>query len=317
MISVVPAEGPLLDRVLDARCQRPHNGLSPRACGIWHAAQMKTTWGQQRQRTVALTDGHEILASAEQYDLTGVFDGRTVRICGIGSVQSDPRHTRELVDRLITAAARAGAAIAILFSDTALDDEIGGAFEAIRFTDVTLNVAQSPRHGAPMTMVRGGDERDLAAIAAMGRARAEPFRFHLDRDVDFVQYAITSKRLLAGLGAANARQLHFFIAEEGITAAAYVVLSVVGTCWTLEECGDRDVSGARLGALLQALIAREPIERTPTIRGWLPPGFMPPQVTIVSATPSAESIRVRVLEPSKIIRRLSSDDVLFWRNDLI
>jgi hypothetical protein len=51
-----------------------------------------------------------------------------------------------------------------------------------------------------MTMVRGGEERDLAAIVAMGRVRAEPFRFHLDRDVDFVQYAITSKRLLAGLG---------------------------------------------------------------------------------------------------------------------
>jgi hypothetical protein len=32
-----------------------------------HAAQMKATWGWQRQRTFALTDHHEILASAEQY----------------------------------------------------------------------------------------------------------------------------------------------------------------------------------------------------------------------------------------------------------
>jgi len=39
-----------------------------------------------------------------------------------------------------------------------------------------------------MTMVRGDEERDLAAIAAMGRVRAESFRFHLDRDVDFVQH---------------------------------------------------------------------------------------------------------------------------------
>jgi hypothetical protein len=178
-------------------------------------------------------------------------------------------------------------------------------------------VNQSARHGAPMTMVRGGEERDLAAIVAMGRARAAPFRFHLDRDVDFVQYAITSRRLLAGLGPANARQLHFFIAEEGITAAAYVILSVVGACWTLEECGDRDVSGARVGALLQALIAREPIERRPTIRGWLPHGFLPPQLTIVSATPSAETISVGLLDPSRIVPRLSSDDVLFWRNDFL
>jgi hypothetical protein len=126
----------------------------------------------------------------------------------------------------------------------------------------------------------------------------------------------TWKRLLAGLGTANARQLHFFIAEEGITAAAYVVLTVVGASWTLEECGDRDVSGARVGALLQALIAREPMEQRPTIRGWLPAGFMPPQVTIASAMPSAETIRVRVLDPSTMVSRLSADDVLFWRNDV-
>lgn len=317
MISILAAVGPLLDRVIDARCQSPHNDLSSRACRILHAAQMKTTWGRRRQRTFALTDDQEILASAEQYDLTGMFDGRAVRICAIGSVQSDARYARQLVDRLIDNAAREGAAIAVLFSDTAIDHEVEAAFESIRFTDVTLSVAQSPRHGAPMTMVRGGEERDLAAIVAMGRVRAEPFRFHLDRDVDFVQYAITSKRLLAGLGSANARQLHFFIAEEGITAAAYVILSVVGACWTLEECGDRDVSGARVGALLQALIAREPTERRPTIRGWLPAGFMPPQVTIASATPSAETVRVRVLDPSMMVRRLSSDDVLFWRNDLL
>ncbi len=315
MISVVAAEGPLLDHVLNARS--PHNGLSSRACGILHAAQMKMTWGRQWQRTFALTDGHTILASAEQYDLAGVFDERTVRISGIGSVQSDHRHASQLVDRLIDAAARQGAAIAVLFSNTALDDEIEGRFEPIRFTDATLSVAQSARHGAPMTMVGGGEERDLAAIVAMGRVRAQPFRLHLDRDVDFVTYAITSKRLLAGLGPANARQLHFFIAEEGITAAAYVVLSVGGGCWTLEECGDRDASGARVGALLQALIAREPIERRPTIRGWLPPGFMPPQVTVVSATPSAETLRVRVLDQSKIVPSLSSGDVLFWRNDFL
>src|SRR3990170_7070133 len=146
-----------------------------------------------------------------------------------------------------------------------------------------------------MTMVRGGEERDLAAIVAMGQVRAGPFRFHLDRDVDFVQYAVTKKRLLAGLGPARARQLHFFIAEEGITAAAYVVVSVAGSTWTLEECGDRDASGARVGALLQALIAREPVERRPTIRGWLPPGFCPPQVTVAAASPAPALLLARPL----------------------
>jgi hypothetical protein len=87
-----------------------------------------------------------------------------------------------------------------------------------------------------MTLVRGGEDRDLGAIAAMGQVRADHVRFHLDRDVDLVKYAITRKRLLAGLGSAGVRQLEFVIAEEGITAAAYVVISVVGETWTIEEC---------------------------------------------------------------------------------
>jgi len=134
--------------------------------------------------------------------------------------------------------------------------------------------------------------------------------------VEFEQYAITKKRLLAGLGAAGARQLHFFIAEEGITAAAYVVVSIVGDNWTLEECGDRDPSGARVGAILQALIAREPVERRPTIRAWLPHGFVPPPATIVSAKPSTEVIMLRPLATPEMHPRLSSDEVLCWRSDI-
>ncbi len=151
----------------------------------------------------------------------------------------------------------------------------------------------------------------------MGRARAEPFLFHLDRDTDFVRYAITRKRLLAWLGAKNARELHFFIAEEGTTAAAYVVISVVGDTWTLEECGDRDPSGARVGALLQALIARQPIERRPTIHAWLPPGFMPPQITIASSRPSTKTLMMRTLTSRNIIPLINRDNVLYWRNDVL
>jgi hypothetical protein len=278
-----------------------------------------------RQRPVVQvgkTGAYEFLpGSAEQYDLTGVLDGRVVRVCGIGPVHSEAAgsrggYARELVDMLLSSAARDGAEMALLFPQTGIDDDVGGEFEAIQFTDLTLNVAQSPRHGAPMTMVRAGEERDLDAMVAMGRSRAEPFRFHLDRDVDFLQYAITTKRLLAGLGSANARQLHFYIAEEGITAAAYVILTAVGQTWTLEECGDRDASGARVGALLQALIAREPVERRPTIHAWLPPRFLPPQVTIASTAPSKETIAVRMLGSHPTAAPLCSDDVLFWRNDL-
>jgi hypothetical protein len=128
-----------------------------------------------------LVEGQEILASVEQYDLMGVLDGRAMRVSGIGPVHREAAGRgvgceRRLVETLLSHAARDGAEMALLLPQPGIDDDLGGEFDAIHFTDLTLNVAQSPRHGAPMTMVRGGEERDLAAIVAMGRARAEPFR---------------------------------------------------------------------------------------------------------------------------------------------
>ena len=320
--TVIAAQGAILDRVLDATCRIAGNGLDRRAYGRFYAARMKTSWGARYQRTFALVEGADILASAERYDLAGVVDGRSLRVCAISSLWAEPSrlgatHARTLVDMLLADAVRKSAEIALLFSSGNVGEQLGSAFQAIPMTELTLSVTQSPPHGAPMTMVRGGEERDLAAIVAMGRVRAKPIRFHLDRDSDFIQYVITTKRLLAGLGSANARQLHFFIAEEGITAAAYVIISVVGDSWTLEECGDRDTSGARVGALLQALIAREPVGRRPAIRAWLPPGFLPPQVDIASAIRSRETISVRMLGSPAIVPPLCADDVVFWRNDLL
>ncbi len=301
---VIPAEDAILERAVDTGQAISFEGLSRHAYATFDAAQTKTAWGGRHQRRFALVDGTDVLATATHYDLAAIFDQRPVRVCGIGSICSEPAHRdgghgRELVDRLVGEAARDGAALAVLFSDVSHEHHPAG-FEALSMTEAELRVTESPRRGAPMTLIRGGEERDFAAIVAMGRVRATPFRFHLDRDVDFVQYAVTKKRLLAGLGAAGARQLHFFIAEEGITAAAYVVVSIVGGTWTIEECGDRDPSGARVGAILQALVAREPVERRPTIRAWLPRGFVPPQVTIASAKPSTEVMMMRSLGTTQV-----------------
>jgi hypothetical protein len=314
------ADGAFLDKILDEEYATENRGLSRAAYGRFDAAQMKTEWGRSHRRRFALTNGDAVLASATQYQLEGVLDKRPVRICGIGSVFAHASHgsgsdAGVLVERLLHDAAQGGADIAVLLCDmdSSWCDRAG--FERLVMTDVELGIAESPRHGAPMTLVRGGEERDLAAIAEMGETRAAPFRFHLDRDVDFVRHAITKKRLLAGLGSAGERQLHFYIAEEGITAAAYIVVSVEGGRWTIEECGDRDPSGARIGAILQGLIARDPMERRPVIRGWLPPGVAPPQVTILSTQPSTE-VMVRSLGSTPRPLRLSGDEVLLWRGDV-
>ena len=318
MAIVIRAEGRILERVLDSAHSRVSEGLSRHAYGQFEAAQMRTAWGRRHRRRVALVDGDTVLASAVQYDLHAVLDRQRVRVRGIADVVPRPfpagGPAQELLERLLEPGARGGAAMALLFADRSCEAPPAG-FEVVPTATVEVIIAAPVRRGAPMTLIRGGEVRDLAAIVAMGRTRASPFRFHLDRDLDFVQHAITRKRLLAGLGTSGARQLQFFIAEEGITAAAYVVLSSVGSTWTIEECGDRDPSGARVGAMLQALIAREPVERRPAIRAWLPRGFVPPQVTIVSE-PSTEVLMVRSLDAGEAHPRLSVDDVLYWRSDM-
>src|SRR4029450_8322376 len=197
--AVIPAEGAILERVLDATCGTSHSGLNRQAYGKFHAARTKTSWGSRYQRTFALVDGNDILASADRYDLAGVFDGRALRVCGLGSVWSEPSRSgtgraRLLIDTLLDNAAKDGAEIALLFSQAGVDADFRNDFQAIPLTDLTLGVTESPRHGAPMTMARGGEERALSAIVAMGRIRAEHLRFHLDRDIDFLKYAITATR---------------------------------------------------------------------------------------------------------------------------
>lgn len=267
-------------------------------------------------------NGTELMASAVQFNLTGVLDRHPVRVCGIGQVFAPPSHNgrdhgHALVAQLLAEAAAEGVDVALLFATAPTAASVADGFSVIPLIDQELVVAESPRHGAPMVLVRGGEDRDLQAIVAMGKVRAAPFRFHLDRDGELVKYAITKQRLRAGLEAPGVRQLQFVIAEEGITAAAYLVMTVLDGTWTIEECGDRDPSGARVGAILQALIAREPAERRPRIRGWLPPGFRPPQVTITSARPSDDVMMLRFLHPTFGRRPLTAADVLYWRSDLL
>jgi hypothetical protein len=321
--TTVPAVGGItLDRVLESRGRTSHAGLSREASRKFHEARTGTSWGHRCQRSNALAEGQRILATAECYDLAGMFNGRAVRVCGIGTVCAEPsphslEHARVLVDALADNAARQGAGMALLFPQPGVANGQRGDFQRVPSTDLTLTVSEPTRGGAPMMTARDGEERDLAAIVAMGRARAGRFRFHLDRDIDFVHYAITRRRWLDGPGSADAGHLHFLVADEGLTAAAYVIVSVVGDLWTLEECGDRDPSGARVGALLQSLLAREPGQRRPAIRAWLPPGFLPPQVTIASAVPSRDVVGARMLGAAATEPPLAIDDVLFWRNDIL
>jgi hypothetical protein len=320
--TVVRAEGALLERIVATTSPAARHGLSHKAFLTFEAAQTQTAWARTHQRRFALVEGGHVLAHTVRYDLTGLLDQRPAAICALGAVFGSPGHADAgayadvLIEQLLKDATADGADLALLTTSPEAMSTRLAYFEAVPAADVELTVAESSRHGAPMTTVRGGADRDLAAIVEMGRVRAGEFRFHLDRDVDFVKHVITRRRLLAGLAPSSVRQLEFVIAEEGITAAAYVVISVFGGTWTIEECGDRDASGARVGALLQALIARAPIEARPVIRGWLPPGFVPPQVTVAPAVPARSTLLTTVLSTRVPQLKLAVRDVLYWHNDV-
>ena len=199
-------------------------------------------------RRLALVDRSRVHASLKVYDFDAVIDGRRVGVCGLGAVFTQPEsrgqgHARVLIEQVLERAAANGQQFALLFSEIGLDYYARLGFTAVPMHDTTFRVAPPPQRGAPATLVRAGDDRDLDAIVALGQKHAEPFRFRLDRDRSYIQYAIAKQRLRAGLVAHGTRSLEFFVTEEGATAVAYVE--------TTDGNGNINLNG-KADALLQA-----------------------------------------------------------------
>ena len=319
-ITVVPATGAVLERILDDTFPIWNDGLSQENYAkSWHA-QLRTSWGRSHLDRVALVDGPHVLASAKRYDLSMRLDGRNRRVLGIGAVFTAPAHRgrgfgRELITRMLDTAVTDGQEFAMLFS------EIAPAFyERIDFVPVPLVESvlevDRKRGGAPAMLVRSGDERDIPAVIEMSASRAAGARLALDRSEDFFRYGLTKKRLLSGLGPLGSRNTEFLVVEEGHQPVAYLVSTEHDGRWMIEEAGDRDPSGARFGAMLQVMLARHPGERIPEIRGWLPQGFVPPQVRIASATSTQEVLMIRPLQDRSLpLPPLAAREVVYWHAD--
>jgi GNAT superfamily N-acetyltransferase len=317
---VVPAIGPVLEQVLHDTHALWSDGLSRENYGKAWAAQLKSPWGQHHLDRVALVDGPHVLSSAKRYDLSVRVDGRIRRVLGIGAVFTAPAHrgrgcARELLTRMLDTAVTEGQEFAILFS------EISPAFyERLDFVPVplletTLEVDQK-RGGAPAMLVRSGGEQDLHAVAEMSALQSSNARFALDRNEDFIRFNITRKRLVSGLGPIGRSNTEFLVVEEGYQAVAYLVSTERDGRWMIEEAGDRDPAGARLGAMLQVMLARQPAERLPEIKCWWPRALTPPQVKIAAATPTQEVLMIRPLRDRILpLPPLTAGDVVYWHSD--
>lgn len=319
-LTLTAASGPALEQILRDTYPIWGGGLTFDAYASYQTGQRRTAWGSAHIERVMLLDGSRPLASAKRYDLSARVDGRIRRVLGIGAVFT-PRELRgrgaasALLAHMVDAGNTEGYEFALLFSD------VGPAlYERLDFVPVPLESATlrvTRYDGAPAMAVRAGDERDLPHVAELSAARAARARFALDRSEDFIRYAITRRRLLSGLGPAGLRQTEFLVAEEGHRAVAYLVCSVHNGQWTIEECGDRDPQGARLGGMLQVMLAREPSLAHPRITSFWPHDLQPPQVEIASRQPTEQVMMIRPLRDRTLpMPPLSASDVLYWHGDL-
>ena len=317
-MKVIVAEGPLLDQITRLTYDIWNEGLSERAYSQWNAAQMRTPWGRTHlQRLALVDDSGRLLATAKRYRYRVRLDGRVGWMSGIGAVFTPPLQrgkgfASQLIEQLLEIERKEGALLAGLFS------EIGATFyERFGFTPVPIDevtVRVERRNGAPAMLVRAGDDRDLPALEAMHQVRSSGVRFALTRDKSTIHYALSKKRLLAGLGPQGLRQVEFVVAEEGVSAVAYALLHENANGWTLEEAGDRDPAGARLGGMLQVLLAREPSAPAPLIRAWWPAALaVPPQVSLTDRAPAHDLFMVKPLADVRIPEK--AEDVFYWHSD--
>lgn len=317
---VVPAAGAVLDQILNDTYPLWNDGLPrPNYAKFW-AAQLKTPWGQHHLDRVALVDGPHVLSSAKRYDFSLRIDGRIRRVLGIGAVFTAAAHrgrgcARELLVRILDTAVIEGQEFAMLFSeiDPAFYERLD--FVPVPLVESTLEIDQK-RGGAPAMLVRSGDDRDIPSIAEMSATRTSTARLAMERSEDLIRFQISRKRLLSGLAPAGHRNNEFLVVEEGSQAVAYLVMTEQDGRWMIEEAGDRDPSGARLGAILQVMLARYPSERLPEIKTWWPQSLLPQQVKIAAASPSPSVLMIRPLRDRILpLPPIAAPDVVFWHSD--
>jgi predicted N-acetyltransferase YhbS len=317
---IVPATGPVLETVLDDTFPLWNDGLTRENYAKSWAGQLKTPWGQSHLDRVALVDGPHVMCSAKRYDLSLRVDGRNRRTLGIGAVFTPPAHrgrgcARELITRMLDTAVTEGQEFAMLFSEIAPAFYEQLDFVPVPLVETILEVDQK-RGGAPAMLVRSGDHKDLPNIVEMSAARSATARLALDRSEDFIRYGISKKRLISGFAPPGRRNTEFLVVEEGHQAVAYLVSTEDDGRWIIEEAGDRDPAGARLGAMLQVMLARYPSERLPEIKCWWPQALVPPQVKVAASTPTQEVLMIRPLRDRILpLPPLAAAEVVYWHSD--
>ena len=228
------------------------------------------------------------VASLKRYRYPVRVDGRDGWMCGIGAVLTAPEHRGRghavAPDRAKCSSGRAPRArcwpACSRRSATAFYERLG--FSTVPLDEVTVQRrrARTDRRRcwcAPATIATCaaicGAARDTRRPAARLRAAARRAAHSLRARQEA---AVRRAQRAAARGSSSSSW-----PRKGHAPSPTWCLSQNQYGWTLEEAGDRDPAGARLGGMLQVLLAREPSHRDPVIRAWWPRAFpVPPQLTL-------------------------------------
>lgn len=316
---LVAGRADALARLPALACPGP-GGLPAASAARYARALLSTPYGRVHLQPLAYVDmrSGDVVASALLRVTPAVVGGAALTV-GLVQDIAVSAHPDGLLGHLMASVIEQSAVLApdvsLFLVSAPAASELPG-FVALPTEDMILSVKDGRRQGAPMLPVRSGDRDDLTCIAGLARLDAPDVGLRLERSPEAKAFAITRQRLLAGLSPEGTRELRFLVVEEGMRAAAYVVLTGTDGEWTLEECGDRDQSGARVGAMLQALAALTPGQPRLTLTAWLPPGFLPPQVEVTAVQPSTVGLFARAHGVTLDLASLQARDISYWHGDL-
>lgn len=316
------ADSLLVERIVNDTYPIWNEGLSLEGYRRWNDLQTRTAWGKEHLWRVVLVEGGEILASAKWYELDCQLSGQPCRVLGIGAVftpesQRGRGRATELIAKMMAKAEAEGYQAALLFSEIGARIYERMGFTVIGRETLTLDVV-FPRQGPPATLVRAGEDADLKYLAEFHHTP----KFAMTRTPDLIKHHVVKRRVRAASSPIGSRVVEFFVSEEGHRPVAYVLLSRGPSgnlgegpevLW-LEACGDRDPTGARVGAMLQVLRARTLGEPWPTFCSWLPDGWLPQQLKVVNQAPAEDIMMIRPLGKN-VLPSMSGADVVWWHAD--
>lgn len=316
------ADSLLVERIINDTFPIWNEGLGLEGYRRWNDLQTRTAWGKEHLWRVALVEDGEILASAKWYALDCQLRGQPCRVLGIGAVftpesQRGRGRATELIAKMMAKAEADGYQAALLFSEIGAPVYERMGFIVIPRETLTLDVV-FPRQGPPATLVRAGEDADLKYLAEFHKT----LKFAMTRTPDLIKHTVVKRRVRAASSPIGSRVVEFFVSEEGHRPVAYVLLSRGPSgnlgegpevLW-LEACGDRDPTGARVGAMLQVLRARTLGEAWPTFCSWLPEGWLPQQLKVVDQAPAEDIMMIRPLGKNAL-PPMSGADVVWWHAD--